>query len=135
MAQALRNLTNEKRSYVERISDLVSHDCVQGARRLVAEAIRLGGCDKDLLRWQSLLGGPKKCSASGDELEPDRTPEFHWLETHAKDFWGQWVALGEGGLLAHSVNLAEVENTVRTTTLSRHPLMYYLRIDGCYIMF
>ncbi|HEY0553938.1 MAG TPA: hypothetical protein VGG20_06695, partial [Thermoanaerobaculia bacterium] len=61
MAQALRKPTNEKRSYIERISDLVNHDCVQGARRLVAEAIRLGERDEDLLRWQSVLGGPTKC--------------------------------------------------------------------------
>jgi hypothetical protein len=30
--------------------------------------------------------------------------------------------------------LAEVEDTVKTMTLSRHPLEYFLRIDGCYIM-
>jgi hypothetical protein len=100
----------------------------------VAEAIRLGERDEDLLKWQSILGGPKKCVASGDELCPDWTPAFQWLETHAKDLLGQWVALGESGLLAHSVNLGEVEDALKMMTLSRHPLIYFLRLDGCCII-
>jgi hypothetical protein len=132
MTEPLRKPTEQNLSYMKRIRDLVEHDCVQGARRLVAEAIRRGVQDEDILQWQRVLASPKVLEFT-DELEPDRTPEFDWLRAHGKEYLGQWVALAEDGLLAHSVHLAEVEAAVKTMTLNRFPLLYYIQAEHVYI--
>ena len=126
MAKALRKPQEEEtRSYVERIRDLVEYDYVPGARRLVAEAIQQGEHDEELLHWQRVLG-PAKFLGSSDEREPDRTPEFDWLRAHGRYYRGQWVALAEDGLLAHSKDLREVESAVEAMTLTRRPLLHFI---------
>jgi hypothetical protein len=126
MAKALRKPQEEEtRSYTERIRDLIEQDCVGAARKLVAEAIEQGDQDEELLKWQSVLG-PAKFLRFTDELEPDRTPEYEWLAMHRKDYRGQWVALAEDRLLAHSSDIGEVDSAVKTMTLSRRPLMLYI---------
>jgi hypothetical protein len=126
MAKALRKPQEEEtRSYVERIRDLVEYDYVPAARRLVAEAIQQGEQDEALLHWQRVLG-PAKFLESRDEREPDRTPEFDWLRAHGRDYRGQWVALAENGLLAHSKDVHEVEAAVEAMTLTRRPLLHFI---------
>ena len=78
MAQPLRKPEKETCSYAKRIRDLVEFDYVEGARRLVAEAIQQGDESDELLGWQRILG-PARSRSSSDELELDRTPEFEWL--------------------------------------------------------
>jgi hypothetical protein len=126
MAKALRKPQEEEtRSYTERIRDLIEQDCVQGARKLLAEALARGEQEPDFPILQSVLG-PAKFLRFTDELEPDRTPELQWLATHGKDYRGQWVALAEDRLLAHSTEIREVDSAVKTMILSRRPLMLYV---------
>lgn len=125
MAQALRKSDPDNRSYAERIRELVEQDYVAGARKLLAEALERGEQDAELLQWQRVLA-PAKFLGFSDELEPDRTPEFEWLRTHRKDYPGQWVALAEDRLLAHSADIREVDSAVKTMTLSRRPLLLYI---------
>ncbi len=126
MAKALRKPQEEEtRSYTERIRELIEQDCVQGARKLLAEALERGEQEKDFPILQSVLG-PAKFLGFTDEREPDRTPEYQWLATHSKDYRGQWVALAEDRLLAHSPEIRDVDSAVRTMTLNRRPLMLYI---------
>jgi hypothetical protein len=125
MAQPLRKLEKETSSYAKRIRDFVEFDCVEGARRLVAEAIRQGDESEELLRWQRLLG-PARSRDSSDELQLDRTPEFDWLRAHRYSYQGQWVALDEGRLLSHSRDLREVESDLETMTPSRRPFLHFV---------
>ena len=45
-----------------------------------------------------------------DQPKPasDRTKEHTWLEGHAAEYAGQWVALHEDALLSHGENASEV---------------------------
>ena len=83
MAQPLRKPEKETSSYAKRIRDFVEFDCVEGARRLVAEAIRQGDESEELLRWQRLLG-PARSRDSSDELQLDRTHELRLRELAAE---------------------------------------------------
>ncbi|MEO6192212.1 MAG: hypothetical protein ABIS20_04335 [Thermoanaerobaculia bacterium] len=126
MAKALRKPQEEEtRSYTERIRELIEQDHVQGARKLLAEALERGEQEKDFPILQSVLG-PAKFLRFVDEREPDRTPEFQWLKTHSQDYRGQWVALAEDRLLAHSAEIQEVHAAVKAMTLNRRPLMLYI---------
>lgn len=125
MAQPLRKPEKETCSYGKRIRDFLEFDCVEGARRLVAQAIQQGDESEELLRWQQLLG-PARARVSSDEPELDRTPEFEWLRAHRYSYQGQWVALDEGRLLSHSKYLREVESDLETMTPSRRPFLHWV---------
>jgi hypothetical protein len=125
MAQALRKIEPETRSYSERILELVEADKVGGARRLLAEALENGSQEEGLAYWQKVLAKGKVLGTS-TELDPDRTPEFQWLETHWRDYRKQWVALAEDHLLAHSKILEEVLSATEGMKLGRRPLLYYI---------
>jgi hypothetical protein len=125
MAQPLRKPEKETSSYAKRIRDLVEFEYVEGARRLVAEAIRQGDESEEVLSWQRVLG-PARSRDSSDELQLDRTPEFDWLREYDRHYQWQWVALAEGRLLAHSRNLQEVESALETIKPSRRPLIHFI---------
>ncbi|HEX9945514.1 MAG TPA: DUF5678 domain-containing protein [Thermoanaerobaculia bacterium] len=126
MAEALRKPTAETRSYAERIRELVEQDRVGGARALLAEALEKGDHDENLSYWQSVLA-PAEILGTSPELDPDRTPEFEWLAAHGKGYRGQWVALAEDRLLAHSQVLDEVLSALKTMKPSRRPLLHYIQ--------
>ena len=128
MAQPLRKPEKETcSSYAKRVRDLVEFEYVEGARRLVAEAIQQGDESDELLSWQRVLGPARSPRGSSDELQLDRTPEFDWLRAYARHYQGQWVALAEGRLLAHSKDFREVESALETMTTSRRPLIHYVQ--------
>lgn len=126
MAQALRKIEPEIRSYSERILELVEADKVGGARRLLAEALEQGVQEKDLAYWQKVLakGGPGR--AVKGELDFDRTPDIQWIREHSETYRGQWVALLVGELLAHSKSLAEVTQVLEQNKPARRPMLYYI---------
>jgi uncharacterized protein DUF5678 len=127
MAQPLIKPQEETRSsYAKRIRDLVEFEYVEGARRLVAEAIRQEGETEELLSWQRVLGPARHPWGPSDELAPDRTPEFDWLREYDRHYQGQWVALAEGRLLAHSRDLQEVESALETIKPSRRPFIHFI---------
>jgi hypothetical protein len=125
MAQALRRPIEETRSYTERIRELLEQDRVQGARNLLAEAIERGAQEADLPVLQRVLA-PAKFLGLSDELDPDRTPEMNWLADHRKEYRGQWIALAEDRLIAHSEDIREVDSAVKSMTLNRRPLLLYV---------
>ena len=126
MAKALRKPQEEEtRSYTERIRELLEQDRVQGARKLLAEALERGEQEEELPLLQRVLG-PAKFLRFVDEREPDRTPEFQWLKTHSKDYRGQWVALAEDHLLAHSAEIQDVHDAVKAMKPHRRPLLLYI---------
>jgi len=125
MAQPLRKTEPETRSYRERIRELVEADQVGGARRLLAEALERGDHDEDLSNWQRLLA-PGRVLGTSPELDPDRTPELTWLDNHWREFQGQWVALAEDRLLAHSAVLEEVLAALKGMQVDRRPLLHFI---------
>jgi hypothetical protein len=116
MAKALRKPQEEEtRSYTERIRELIEQDCVQGARKLLAEALARGEQEPDFPILQSVLA-PAKILRVGGERGVDRAPDFQWLKDHSSEYRGQWVALFAGELLAHGKSLEDV-----TAQLEAHP--------------
>jgi hypothetical protein len=126
MAQALRKIEPETRSYSERILKLVEADKVGGARRLLAEALEHGSQEEDLAYWQKVLakGGPGR--AVKGELDFDRAPEFRWLSEHSESYRGEWVALLGSELLAHSKSLEEVFQVLEQNKPARRPMLHYI---------
>jgi hypothetical protein len=125
MAQALRKHEEETRSYAERIRELVEQDYVGAARKLVAEAVQQGEQDEELLKWQRVLA-PARTLRVGGPRDIDRTPDVEWMRQHWNDYRGQWVALLQGELLAHSESLDEVLALLKPNKYDHPPLLQYL---------
>lgn len=126
MGQALRKVEPETRSYDERIRELVEADLVGGARRLLAEALERGDHGEDLSGWQQVLAPAQSRLNSSRELDFNRAPEIRWINEHADDYHGQWVALLGGELLAHSASLEKVVSTLEKDRPGRRPLLHYI---------
>jgi len=125
MAQPLRKPEPDTRSYAEKIRELVEQDYVGAARKLLAEALEKGDHDEDLSGWQRVLA-PARLLGLSDELDPDRTPEMSWVAAHREEYRGQWVAVAEDRLVAHSEDIQEVYSAVKAVKLNRRPLLLYI---------
>lgn len=56
----------------------------------------------------------------------DRSPEFHWLKTHADAHQGEWVALVGEDLVASSDSLKELLAKLDQLRFEREPLVHHL---------
>ncbi len=126
MAQPLRKIEPETRSYRERIRELVEADKVEGARRLLAEALEKGDHGEDLSGWQRVLAKPRGRPNPDVELDFDRTPEVTWIREKSAPYKGQWVALLGDELLAHSPSLDEVVSILKEHKPPRRPMLHYI---------
>lgn len=126
MAQALRKVQPETRSYDERIRELVEANRVGAARRLLAEALAGGDHGEDLSGWQRVLAPAQSRPNGSRELDFDRAPDIRWINEHADDYRGQWVALLGGELLAHSASLEKVVSVLEKDRPRRRPLLHYI---------
>jgi hypothetical protein len=126
MAQPLRTPDPDARSYVERVRELVEQERVPAARKLLAEAEERGLIDEDLASWQRVLA-PAKVLRVGGKLDIDRTPDIRWLEEHGLEYPGEWVAILQGELLAHSAVLDEVLDTVEAKKPSHPAILEYIK--------
>jgi len=126
MGQPLRKAEPETRSYRERIRELVEADRVEGARRLLAEALERGDHGEDLSGWQRVLAKGKPIRVGGGELDFDRTPEVTWIREKSDPYKGQWVALLGDELLAHSASLDEVMSVLEANKPPRRPMVHYI---------
>jgi len=126
MAQPLKKPEPDTRSYAERIRELVEHDYVGGARKLLAEALEKGERDEDLLKWQQVLAPAVSKISSNEELDSDPMPDVNWLRQHGREYYGQWVALLEGELLASSPSLDDVISHLEKNPPDRRILLHYI---------
>lgn len=126
MAQVLRKVQRETRSYDERIRELVEADRVGAARGLLTEALEGEDHGEDLSGWQRVLAPAQSRPNSSRELDFDRTPDIRWINEHEDDYRGQWVALLDGELLAHAASLEKVVSALEKDRPSRRPLLHYI---------
>jgi len=126
MGHALRKIQPESRSYSERIRELVEADKVEGARRLLAEALERGEKEPDLSEWQKVLAKGKPIRVGGGDLDFDRSLEITWIREKSIPYQGQWVALLGDELLAHSKSLDEVVSILKANQPPRRPMLYYV---------
>ena len=56
----------------------------------------------------------------------DRSPEFRWLNTHADEHQGKWVALVGENLVASSDSLKELLAKLDQLRFERQPLIHHL---------
>ncbi|MGH9754010.1 MAG: DUF5678 domain-containing protein [Blastocatellia bacterium] len=72
-----------------------------------------------LLNRKADKEGVLRDGVSGEWFDsPDPEPSMRWIREHGEEFAGQYVALDGDGLIAHSLNPAEVIAAVRSAGLN-----------------
>ncbi len=112
-------------SYVDRIREHVERDEVGAARRVLAEALQAGSTEPRLANWERLLA-PGKVLGFSPAASSDRSAELGWLATHGKKYRGEWVAVLEDQMLAHSKSYAELRAALDKLKSSSPPFVHFI---------
>jgi hypothetical protein len=126
MAKALQIAHDDAHElFVPRIRRLLEERAdIRGARRLLAEAREHGSLEPELEEFEKLLAPPTYKLTPAEGL--DRSSELQWLREHAKEYRGQWVAVLQDRLLAHSPILREVTRHLEEVAPGAPALLHFI---------
>ena len=111
--------------YREAIGAALNNESLRGAQRIAAEGHARFPEDSELARLHRLLTLRPARNVSGPR-SPDRTQAFQWLDEHREAYRGQWIALGDKGLLAASPDFNELYRTLEASAPDVLPLVLHL---------
>lgn len=105
----------------ERIRSLLAEGQIWEAQKLFNTSGGLLPTDSKL---RKILAPPRIWES--DERDVDRTPEYHWINTHGAAHQGKWVALVGEDLVASSDSLKELLAKLDQLRFEREPLIHHL---------
>jgi hypothetical protein len=96
------------------------------ARLFVKELALAWPEDPRVRHWDKVLAPPVARLIPGPGTGRDRTRDYQWLDEHASEYPGCWIAVYEGELVAADPSLATVNEMIRTTLpAEKIPLLQY----------
>jgi hypothetical protein len=99
-------------SRVRALHDLLQREEITAARKML-DLIPLSALeDPAINRLRRALAPPT--ARSSQRKDGERTQTFAWLRQHAREYRGQWVAVGEDGLIAAAPTLKELRERLRS---------------------
>ena len=106
------------------VRDLLAHDRILAARKLIDALPANQVSDAELRRWRGVLTKPvvRRKMSEGTV----RTRDFQWLRENSGTYTGRWVALTDGELLAADESLTELRRRLRTIAPRAKPLFHRL---------
>lgn len=104
------------RTTADRIRDLVEREHLTAARDLLASALESGDRDPAVEAWRTVLAPAQVVKRRARALEPSRDREIAWLDAHAREHRGQWLALDGDQLVAQASTLEELHALLPRTT-------------------
>ncbi|MCP4346048.1 MAG: hypothetical protein GY795_11055 [Desulfobacterales bacterium] len=96
------------------IRRLVEESNVPAARNILSSVSTPQGVSADLDNWRRALALPRARpgkTATGGSTKAD----WLWLEKHASEYKGQWVAVKDGILIGNHKNLTELRHILENT--------------------
>lgn len=110
---------------VTSVRDLLQKEQILAARRLL-DLVPVAELQEPALdRLRRALAPPTV--RSSQRKDGDRTQTFAWLRQHGHDYRGQWVAIGETGLIAAAATLKELRAQLQSVdTAADQPLIHKL---------
>lgn len=108
--------------YTALLRSLIESEQVVAARRLL-EGLPLQVRDHPSVRRISTVLAPPTVKRIPKQ-DIDRSREYEWLRAEAQKYRGQWVALGESGIVASAWTLRELRERLTALTLPRRPLIH-----------
>lgn len=111
--------------YRAAISAALNNESLRGAEHAAAEGHEKFPDDPELARLNRLLT-PRPARIVPGLRAPDRTEAFQWLDEHGKEYQGQWIALGDKGLLASAPELKTLLRSLKEMPPNVLPLLIHL---------
>ena len=70
--------------------------------------------------------GPNRVEVrKSDRPARDHLPSFNWIRAHASEYWGEWLALLDGNLIAHGKDSTAVLREAREKSPEPDFLFFY----------
>lgn len=79
----------------------------------------------ELAYWTKILGPPRVEVRKSGRPARDHTPSYEWIRAHAEEYWGEWLALLDGQLIAHGKDSREVLREGRLKSPEPDFLFFY----------
>lgn len=117
---------NQDEPFVQRIQALLELADLRGARKLLQEARERGSLEPELEKLEKLLAPPTYELIPADNR--DRSDEIQWLKEHANEYRGQWVAVLENQLLAHSPVLRDLMRRLDEVAPGVPALLHFIEV-------
>jgi hypothetical protein len=111
-------------SRVTAIRDLMQKEQISAARRLL-EMIPIGTPEEAAVARLRRALTPPTVRPSGRK-DTERHHAYQWLLRHGHEHKGQWVAVGEGGLIASAPTLKALREQLRALAPAEQPLIHKL---------
>lgn len=111
-------------SRVAAIRDLIRSEQISTARRMLGP-LAVGAFEEAaMMRLRRALATPIVRSSARQDA--DRTRAYEWLRQRGHQHRGQWVAVGEDGLIAAAPTLKGLREQLRVLTPAQQPLIHKL---------
>jgi len=111
-------------SRVTAIRDLMAREQISAARRLM-ETIPIDALNEPSIRRLGRALAPPTVRLSA-RRGTDRTQAYEWLRQHGHEHRGQWVAVGDSGLIASASTLNDLREQLRALAPAKEPLIHKL---------
>lgn len=112
-------------SRVTALRELLRKEQIVAARKML-DLISIPTLEEPAInRLRRALAPPT--AQSSQRKDTERTQTFAWLREHCREYHGQWVAVGEGGLVAAAPTLKELRKRLQLLEISaEQPLIHKL---------
>lgn len=129
MGKALQIARNDAGElFVPRIRRLLEERAdIRGARQLLAKARAHGSTEPELNDLEVLLAPPRYRSIP--VRDTDRAAEICWLQEHAREYRGQWVALLGSELLAHAPDFRTLTTHLDSVDPDHSAILHFVQAD------
>ena len=123
-------LTAEKpRTYtleedIQHLKSLLNRD-LRLAQDYLPEVRERHGDVSELSEWIRVLAPPSVTIGKADRPGRDMITDFNWIKANAGSYYGQWLALYEGELLAHGDDYGTVREQARAKSPNPDFLMFH----------
>ena len=121
---ALEKSTPTIQEDIQELRRLFQEDFVL-ARDYFREVYARHGDAPELAYYKDVFMPPKPVMRRATKPMRDLRPDYAWIKAHAHDYYGQWLALFDGQLLAHGSDEREVRRQAREQTESDQLLLFH----------
>lgn len=100
-------MENSPENFIHAIQTALKSGDYGTAQQLSLQAVKHYPKQEELLKYAYVLAPPK---VTVDKRPPDRDIQVNqdWVKQHRNQYWGQWVALHNGQLLASASSINEL---------------------------
>jgi len=104
--------------------DRLLYDSIGAARDYYRQVAARHGDAPELARWERLFA-PAEVKVRHGSPPRSLDRDYEWIHAHARDYWGEWLALYDGVLIAHGPDSGDVIDRARRASPAPDFLLFF----------